>query len=414
MSPKDPKSADKVEPSTGEAADSSVVSIDRLRIRRELPRVLPAFDAWCEERRFDTHGSELRERIVAFLEHYARVNSSREITFLNLPAFAATLDDLMFGKKTNDFLEMTHVLGAYLEFLHTTGTWTGTHEEFQRVETYFSCFSFPKFEPDYSAIPELQSVLIRVPRLTREEAIAGIKDLALAGRVQSFLLWFGPKRGITGAKILNRKHVQEAAAALDIHAIYDDSPTPIGGPSKNGPVRFRSARNVARLGLYWDALVGAGLIELSATRAYPSKEAIDFLDDPAANLVNVVRRVAQQMYRAVSVEVDDRYLDPEMGYLTRYFLLEAAVEPISVEVLKHPIRGLSNFDPRGTPDTIEVAWQNLEQLRDEGLVRIDAKLTIPPVLCKPLVLELANASVVEYTFEDRNDEDPEFTGNPPS
>ncbi|MFL4474449.1 hypothetical protein ACIPVK_10675 [Paeniglutamicibacter sp. MACA_103] len=414
MSPKDPKPANKVDPSPGDTADQSVVSIDELRIRRELPRVLPAFDEWCEERRFDTHGSELRARIVAFLEHYARVNSSREITFLNLPAFAATLDDLMFGKKANEFLEMTHVLGAYLEFLHTTGTWTGTHEEFQRVETYFSCFNFPKFEPAYSAIPELQKVLIRVPRLSQEEAIAGITDLAIASRVQSFLQWFGPKREITGAKILNRKHVQEAAAALDVLAVYDDSLTPIGGPSKNGPVRFKTARNVARLGLYWDALVGAGLIELSATRAYPSKETIDLLEDPAANLVNVVRRVAQQMYRAVSVEIDDLRMVPELGYLTRYFLLEAAVEPISVEVLKHPIRGLDDFDPRGTPDTIEVAWQNLEQLRDEGLVRIDAKLTIPPVLCKPLVLELANASEVEYIFKDPNDEDPDFTGNPTS
>ena len=412
MSPKDPKSANQIAQSPGDTADSSVVSIDELRIRRELPRVLPAFVEWCEERRFDTRGPELRARIVAFLEHYARVNSSREITFLNLPAFAATLDDLMFGKKTNEFLEMTHVLGAYIEFLHTTGTWTGTHEDFQRVETYFKCFHFPEFEPDYSAIPELQSVSIKVPRLSREEVLKGISDLPLSGRLLAFLRWFGPKREITSARILNRRHVQEAAAALDIHAIYDDAPTPVGGPVRDGTVRFTTARHVARLGLYWDALVGAGLIDLSATRAYPSRETADLLGDPSAHLAKVVRRVAQQMYRTVSVEIDDRYLDPEMGYLTRYFLLEAAVEPISVEVLKHPVRGLSDFDPRGTPDTIDVAWQNLEQLCDEGLVKIDAKLSIPPVLCKPLVLELAEASAVEYTFAEAADADPDFMGDP--
>ena len=93
-------------------------------------------------------------------------------------------------------------------------------------------------------------------------------------------------------------------------------------------------------------------------------------------------------------------------------MLEAAVEPISVEVLKHPVRGLSDFDPRGTPDTIEVAWHYLERLHAEGLVTINARLSIPPVLCKPLVLELADASEVAYTFLDPNDEVPSFTGRP--
>jgi hypothetical protein len=116
----------------------------------------------------------------------------------------------------------------------------------------------------------------------------------------------------------------------------------------------------------------------------------------------------------VSVEVDDLRHDPDMGYLTRYFLLEAAVEPIGVEILKHPVRGLSDYDPRGTPDTIEVAWQNLERLRAEGLVNIDARVSIPPVLYKPLVLELAGASAVAFTFTDANDEDPGFTGHPTS
>jgi hypothetical protein len=224
MSPKDPKSASKVESPPRDATDNSVVSIDELRIRRELPRVLPAFDEWCSERRFDIPGSNLRARIVAFLEHYARVNSSREITFLHLPAFAATLDDLMFGKKTNDFLETTHVLGAYLEFLHTTGTWSGTHEEFQRLESFFKCFDFPRFEPEYSAIPELQSVMIRVPKLSREEVHEGIAELPLTRRLLAFFRWFGTKREITSTKILNRKHVQEAAAALEVPAVYDGPP----------------------------------------------------------------------------------------------------------------------------------------------------------------------------------------------
>lgn len=120
------------------------------------------------------------------------------------------------------------------------------------------------------------------------------------------------------------------------------------------------------------------------------------------------------MYRAVSVETGDRHRDPETGYLTRCFLLEAAAGPINAEVPRHPVRWLSDSDPRRTPETIEVAWRNLELLRDEGLVKIDARLSIPPVLLKPLVLGLAHASGVKHTFGEPADDDPGVTGYPAS
>ena len=103
-----------------------------------------------------------------------------------------------------------------------------------------------------------------------------------------------------------------------------------------------------------------------------------------------------------------------MGYLTRYFLLEAAVEPINVEVLKHPVRGLPDSDPRGEPDIIAIAWRRLERLRDEGLVDIGTSLSIPPALLKPLVLELAKASEVAVHFKDPADEAAAFEDYPPA
>lgn len=412
MSHKDPKSAKNAEPAPHEASGPFIVNIGEHRIRREIPRIFPSFEAWCQEQKFDIQGDALKTRITAFLGHYARLNRDSDITRLNVQALAATLDELMFTGKTNDFLEMTHVFGAYLDFLHVSGRWGGTHEEFEQIDTYFKCFDFPKFEPDYSPLPELQAAIITVPKLTEEEILEAIKSLPLAERVQSFLQWFGPKREITSLKVLNKKHVQEAAAALDVDAMFISGDIPIGGQPKTGPILFKGAGGVFRLGFYWDALVAAGLIDLSATRAYPSREAIRFLEDPAANLVEVTRCVAQNMYRAVSVEINDRYQNMEMGYLTRYFLLEAAVEPIIIEVLKHPVRGLDDFDPRGDADTIAIAWNRLERLRDEGLVTIDSRLSIPPALLKPLVLELAKASEVEFRFKDPADEGLDLADRP--
>lgn len=414
MSHKDPRTAKNAEPAQRESRGPAVVSIGEYRIRRELPLVLPAFEAWCREQKFDVGGDELKTRITAFLGHYARLNRGSNITFLNVQAFAATLDELMFSGKTNDFLDMTHVFGAYLEFLHTTGTWGGTHEQFVQLDTYFKCFSFPGFEPSYSPIPELQTATITVPKLSKDETTNAIGKLPVSKRVLSFLQWLGPRRETTRLKVLNKKHVQEVAAALDVDALPVSSPPPVGGQPTNGPVLFKSAADVGRLDLYWNALVGAGLIELSASRAYPSPEAIGLLKDPAANLVEVVRSVARNMYGAFSQELGERCQAKKTGYLTRYFLLEAAVEPISAEVLKHPVRGLPDLDPRGEPDIIAIAWRRLERLRDEGLVEIGPTVSIPPALLKPLALELAKASEVEVRFKDPADEAPAFDGYPPA
>ena len=405
MSHDDHKSTPRDDAEPGMAtSDPTVVNIDVHRIRRQLLLVIPGFEAWCAETNFDVKGENLRTRITTFLAHYARINGDDEITFLNVPAFAATLDELIFVGETNEFLEMTHVFGAYLEFIHSSGRWTGTHEEYEQVHHYFQCVRFPEFEPDYSPVTELQAALITVPRLTEQDAFEDIKSLPATRQIISFLQWFGAKREITSRRILNKKHVKEAAASLGIDARPSTGAPPVGAPPRTGPVLFRSALNIGVLSLYWDALVAAGLIELSATRAYPTREALDFLKDPKANLVGVVRIVTSKMYRAFSVETNDSYRDSATGYLTRYFLLEAAEEPISVEVLKHPVRGLDDDDPRSDRDTIEGAWRRLERLRDEGLVTIGSTLSIPPVLLKPLVLELARGSEVAYRFKDPADE----------
>ncbi len=414
MSPKDPKSAKNNtgnDNSSSENASDGVISIDDIRIRHELPRVLPGFEAWSVQEKLGVRSDPLRATITEFLRHYACVNGNRTLTNLRLPPFATALDDFMFSKKPNDFLDMVRVIGFYLRFLNETGTWSGTAEEFRRVQNYFGSLQVPDYGPNFSEIPELQAVTIKVPKLSTQEASEGIEELPLTERLRSFLSWLGTKREVTSTRILNRKLVQEAAASLGVLAV-DDAVTPFVWPRPaGGPVIFKNANHVPRLRLYWKALLGAEVIELSTTRAYPSETAKRFLEGRADDVITVVRRVAQQMYRALAEEIESGYTTPEMGYLTRYYLLEAAVEPASVEVLKHPVRGLNDGDPRGDPEVIQEAWRRLEQLQEEGLVAIGAKISIPPVLFKPLVLELAAPSAVDYDFEEPDDEDPNYTGS---
>lgn len=138
---------------------------------------------------------------------------------------------------------------------------------------------------------------------------------------------------------------QEAAAALDVDA------APLMGaapwPRQDGPQQFRNASDIPRLTLYWDAVVAAELVSLTATRAYPTKVRAGF---PQRLQIKPRRGSAQDRTGHVPCDpcVGDGqgHQEPELGHLTRYFLLEAAVEPISVKVLKHPVRGLDDFDPR--------------------------------------------------------------------
>ncbi len=412
MSDKDPESAKNQSAqdhlSSGRLSDA-VISIDDIRIRRELPRVLGAFEKWCTQEKLEIQKDLLRSSITNFLRRYAAVNGDRKLTALNLYPFATAIDDFMFSKKPGDFRDMSRVIGAYLRFLSTTGTWSGTSEEFRRTKSYFDRLLIPDPGPRYSGIPELQAALIKIPRLTDQQALSAVKELELTARMRSFLTWFGDKRETTSTRVLHRKHVQEAAASLDVAAV-DDAVAPSTWPrAQNGPVVFKNANHVARLKLYWDALVGAELIRLTPTRAYPTEHGERFLAGNPDDVIAAVRTVARHMYRSVAEETNDRDTTMELGYLTRYFLLEAGVEPLSVEILRHPVRGLDDADPRGDPQVIAKAWRRLESLRDEGLVAIGNRLSVPPVLLKPLVLELAKPSAVAFEFDASDDKEDDDT-----
>lgn len=409
MSDKDPHTKNPEEKQTFENG-LNVVDIGEHRLRRQLPYIFPAFEAWCYETRFDVQGDKLRARITRFLGSYARLSGSKNVTFFEIPAFEATLDELMQNEEINHALELSHVFGAYLEFIHSTGRWHGTHKEYVELLSFFHNYPMPRFQPGYSPIPELQAAIITVPKLAEEEFFTVLSALPVVRRLRTFLLWFGDKREISSGKWLSKKYVQEAAATLDIDAAPLIGAVP--WPRKPGPMLFRNASDISRLKLYWDAMVAAKLIRLTATRAYITKLGSNFLNDPQTNFVEVVHKVARDMYRSFCVEDDAGYQEPELGYLTRYFLLKAAVKPISVKVLKYPVRGLDDFDPRGDRYVIKIAWDRLECLQDEGLVSIKGKLRIPPALLKPLVRELAPESEVEYQYTDPADEEEELSIRP--
>lgn len=408
MSDKEPESTKNRKTRGGSPAgrvNDVVISIDDIRIRRELPGVLSSFGKWCTQENLGIPDELLRSSMTDFLRRYAAVNGDRNLRILGLYPFATAMDDFMFSMKPGDFHDMARVIDAYLRFLSTTGAWGGTAEDYRRTRTYFDRLTFPAPGPRYSGIPELQSALIRVPALTGNQAAAEIGQLEIASRMRSFLTWFGTKREITSTRALHRKHVREAAASLDILAVNNvDGPgaAPLPG---TGPVFFRNANHVPRLKLYWDALVGAEFIRLSPTRAYPTERCEKFLAGSLGDATEGVRTVARHMYKSVAEESGGRDVVPELGYLTRYFLLEAGVEPLSVEILRHPVRGLDDADPRGHPPAIEAAWGRLETLRDEGLVSIGTMLSIPAVLLEPLALELAGPSGVSYEFAGPGDPD---------
>ncbi|MGL3807554.1 hypothetical protein ACSYDW_15825 [Paeniglutamicibacter sp. R2-26] len=386
-----------------------MISIDDIRIRRELPGVLSSFGTWCTQENLGLPEELLRSSMTNFLRRYAAVNGDRKLRVLGLYPFATAMDDFMFSMKPGDFRDMAGVIDAYLRFLSTTGTWGGTAEDYRRTRSYFDRLMLPAPGPRYSGIPELQSALIRVPVLTGSQAASAIEQLEITSRMRSFLTWLGNKREITSTRALPRKHVQAAAASLDVLAVdvVDGSGAALvpGTGPETGPVFFRNASHVPRLKLYWDALVGAEFIRLTPTRAYPTERCGKFLAGGHADATAGVRTVARHMYKSVAEESGGRDVVPELGYLTRYFLLEAGVEPLSVEILRHPVRGLDDVDPRGHPPAIEAAWRRLESLRDEGLVSIGNMLSIPEVLLEPLVLELAEPSGVSYEFAGPGDRD---------
>lgn len=388
------------------AGNQNVVSIDVHRVRSNPSgeTIFPIFTRWMEENHVPADIGDPLPILSAFIDSYKKADATGDLTALREPALSATLRlnlELLGEEATAQLL---YTLLIYLMFLNDLGLWGGSDEQLAHAVAMLE--NLLGLDEDSGAEDEA----IIVPALSKAQALEALSATALAGRVRSFMEWFGEKRKVTANGMLTRVDIEGAAQSLGIKAIgvasgASELPLPVGEIQ-----RATRAQDVPRLDIYWEALIAIGAIELNSSSARLAYSQEIFTDPHRSDaLILLLRNVAQALCeRFATSRFIESGRDHGMPYeLVAELLLDACTGP------GFPVEDLVRFGQDPDPEVAApylAARLVLERLRDEGLIELGGNYKIPQALIKPIALIVGYALEVPVLFQDPQDEEPSYVG----
>lgn len=212
------------------------------------------------------------------------------------PGFATTawrpedidylLDVVLASDLVVDDTDARHQIVAatvvFLDFLHETGTWSGSEDDFD----YCMDAVLDYIE---SESPDLTAADLAVPEVDPAEELRALTGLPGVKRLTALLDWVGRGRPVTSTGALKLALVPEAAALFGVHAVVatrrrtqaatepglfpeelDQHPTPVPGGQA---IRVRSMWDLPELADAWSVAVAIGLLTVGSTTARPGPAA---------------------------------------------------------------------------------------------------------------------------------------------
>lgn len=385
----------------------NIISIDAHRVRSNPTgtTIFPIFTRWMEQNHVPEDIGNPLPVLNAFIDTYKKTDTSGDLTILREPAFSATLRlnlELLGEEATAQLL---YTLLFYLMFLRDYSLWSGTDEELDHATALLENLL------GLDVNSEADDEQIIVPEISKERALKELSALPLAGRVRSFMEWFGQKRKVTANGMLTRVDIEDAAQSLGINAVGVASgasllPLPAGETQ-----RVTRAQDVPRLDIYWEALIAIGAIELNSSSARLAYSVEIFTDPQRSDaLVLLLRDVAQALYeRFATSRFIEAGRDQGLPYeLVAELFLDACAEP------GFPVADLVHFGQNPDPEVAApymAARLVLERLRDEGLVELGENYKIPQALIKPAAFIVGYELEVPVLYQDPQDEEPSYVGS---
>lgn len=388
------------------ASNQNIVSIDAHRVRSNPTgtTIFPIFTRWMEQNHAPEDIGNPLPALNSFIDTYKKADASGGVTILREPAFSATLRlnlELLGEEATAQLL---YTLLFYLMFLRDSALWSGTEEQLNHAVAMLE--NLLGLDDDSG----LEDEAIIIPAISKEQAIKELSTLPLAGRVRSFIEWFGEKRKVTANGMLTRVDIEGAAQSLGIKAVGVASgasalPVPAGETQL-----VTRAQDVERLDIYWEALIAIGAIELNTSSARLAYSVNIFTDPQHSDaLILLLRDVAQALYERFSTS---RFIEAGRDHglpyeLVAELLLDACDDP------GFPVENLVHFGQDPDPEVAEpyvAALLVLERLRDEGLLELGENYKIPRVLIKPAAFIVGYALEVPVLYQDPQDEEPSYVG----
>lgn len=411
MSPKKSKPT-RAKPKQGHPAratgNQNIVSIDAYRVRTNPSEatIFPILTRWMGENHIPSDIGNPLPTLHGFMTAYAKADAAGGLTRLREPAFSATLRLGLEQLGEEATAQLLYTLLIYLMFLEDDGLWSGTDQELSRARAMLE--NLLGLDEGSTADPEDE---IYVPAIEAQQVLEELSALPLAGRARALLEWFGEKRKVTANGMLTRQDIEGAAASLGVLALGVNSgasalPVPDGEPQ-----RATRAQDVARLDLYWEALIAVGVIELNSQSGWLNNS-VEIFTDPgrADELVMLLRDLAQAMYERFATS---RFIEAGRDHgnpheLVAELLLDASAEPgFLVEDL---VRFGRDADPQ-VAAPYAAARLVLERLGAEGLLDIGESYRVPAALLKPAAHVIGYELDVPVVYEDPRDAEPGHVGS---
>jgi hypothetical protein len=249
---------------------------------------------------------------------------------------------------------------------------------------------------------------VRVPQLSTEEQEAAFTAMPLIKRASSLLEWLGTGKEVTATGALRLKDIEPAAAAVEVQARGKrGARSAVAHNEVDGPLEVSTMFDVPVLREIWTALVGAGLITLSSTRAVPGPAVAAWNSAKREERLDMRRVLAVVLLVRVISEADDIW-DRDMVSETLCAVLAYGTtdDPLPVAQLE----SLAALDPDGpSPEDSELtdpelsesgleksyasfaalaARQRLSLLTELGLVETGADYRVRPVAIECVDLAL--------------------------
>lgn len=322
-------------------------------------------------------------------------------------AIAGSLDPDEMDDALEDIYFSLH---SYIHFLKGTGRWSGTNAAYEELHSVLG-------RGLASAVPHLPA--IQVPDLSNKHQDAAFNAMPLIQRASSLLDWFGTGKDITGTGALRLKDIEPAAAAVGVQARGKRGARralPLPGLETAGslpatPLEVGTMFDVPVLRDIWSALVGAGLIRLSSTRAVPGPEAAAWNSSNIDERLDIRRMLSVALLVGVLTDADQVW-DQEAvaGTLLAVLTYGTTDDPMSVAELERMastdlegalLEDIDNADTEleetGREAALEEiyasfaaleAQRKLALLAELGLVEAETDYRVPPVAIQCLDLAM--------------------------
>lgn len=220
--------------------------------------------------------SECLELVKLFLSAQHAIDDSSSATAIAAESVDAAVESIasaLAPKHVDEaFDDLYFALDPYVRFLKDTGRWTGTEDAYSELQDVLG-----------SGTPGTAQAHpgITIPHLTDEEQEAAFNNMPLIRRAAALLEWLDTGKEVTATGALRLKDIEPAAAAVGVPArgkrgakrpaMLFGQETSGGQP--DGPLEVGTMYGVPVLTDVWPAMVEAGLMTLTATRAVPGPQA---------------------------------------------------------------------------------------------------------------------------------------------